>query len=353
MAGARMVYGDALDRLFGVLAPVPADRIVALEDTGTPGAWRTPRYGSLSRRHGPGPSTTGRSRRRPPSGQLLLPRPRQAPRGANGLRDRRPVHRGRGRGLHPGNGRPASGHPATRLRPRGRARLGAQVRRAAAHPAAVQPLRAGHRRCAGAGPVGGGDPALGGGDAAGPRGRPRPGPRRGHGGGADQGSLRRVRPGCRSCSGQEVRADQRERVQRQRDHAMAGPDRGREPDERRRRPGTWPPSGGWSSIRWTASKPWRSGRCSRPSWPGWRTPARGDRTPGRCRARTTGRAARSDRIGRDLFVYLLRCLLRCLRIRRSDLRTPHHRAHPAGRPRRSRRRGRPPQPGRTRPWPPR
>src|SRR5580658_7647774 len=35
MAGARMVYGDALDRLFGVLAPVPDDRIVALEDTGT------------------------------------------------------------------------------------------------------------------------------------------------------------------------------------------------------------------------------------------------------------------------------------------------------------------------------
>jgi glyoxylase-like metal-dependent hydrolase (beta-lactamase superfamily II) len=35
MAGAREVYGDALDRLFGVLAPVPADRIVALDDTGT------------------------------------------------------------------------------------------------------------------------------------------------------------------------------------------------------------------------------------------------------------------------------------------------------------------------------
>jgi glyoxylase-like metal-dependent hydrolase (beta-lactamase superfamily II) len=35
MAGARMVYGDALDRLFGVLAPVPAERIVALDDTGT------------------------------------------------------------------------------------------------------------------------------------------------------------------------------------------------------------------------------------------------------------------------------------------------------------------------------
>jgi glyoxylase-like metal-dependent hydrolase (beta-lactamase superfamily II) len=35
MAGARAVYGDALDRLFGVLAPVPADRIIALEDTGT------------------------------------------------------------------------------------------------------------------------------------------------------------------------------------------------------------------------------------------------------------------------------------------------------------------------------
>jgi glyoxylase-like metal-dependent hydrolase (beta-lactamase superfamily II) len=35
MAGARMVYGNALDRLFGVLAPVPAGRIVALDDTGT------------------------------------------------------------------------------------------------------------------------------------------------------------------------------------------------------------------------------------------------------------------------------------------------------------------------------
>src|SRR6202167_5055242 len=35
MASARLVYGDALDRLFGVLAPVPGDRIVALEDTGT------------------------------------------------------------------------------------------------------------------------------------------------------------------------------------------------------------------------------------------------------------------------------------------------------------------------------
>ena len=35
MAGARMVYGKALERLFGVLAPVPAERIVALDDTGT------------------------------------------------------------------------------------------------------------------------------------------------------------------------------------------------------------------------------------------------------------------------------------------------------------------------------
>jgi glyoxylase-like metal-dependent hydrolase (beta-lactamase superfamily II) len=35
MAGARLVYGDALDRLFGVLAPVPAGRIVALDDLGT------------------------------------------------------------------------------------------------------------------------------------------------------------------------------------------------------------------------------------------------------------------------------------------------------------------------------
>ena len=35
MASARMVYGDALDRLFGVLAPVPTERIVALGDVGT------------------------------------------------------------------------------------------------------------------------------------------------------------------------------------------------------------------------------------------------------------------------------------------------------------------------------
>lgn len=35
MASARMVYGKALDRLFGELAPVPAQRIRALDDTGT------------------------------------------------------------------------------------------------------------------------------------------------------------------------------------------------------------------------------------------------------------------------------------------------------------------------------
>jgi glyoxylase-like metal-dependent hydrolase (beta-lactamase superfamily II) len=35
MAGARTIYGAALERLFGVLAPVPAERIVALDDTGT------------------------------------------------------------------------------------------------------------------------------------------------------------------------------------------------------------------------------------------------------------------------------------------------------------------------------
>lgn len=34
MASAKMVYGDALDALFGALAPVPASRIVALGDTG-------------------------------------------------------------------------------------------------------------------------------------------------------------------------------------------------------------------------------------------------------------------------------------------------------------------------------
>jgi len=35
MASARMVYGDALDVLFGRLAPVPADRIRSLDDVGT------------------------------------------------------------------------------------------------------------------------------------------------------------------------------------------------------------------------------------------------------------------------------------------------------------------------------
>jgi len=35
MASARTVYGDALDVLFGVLAPVPASRIAALDDVGT------------------------------------------------------------------------------------------------------------------------------------------------------------------------------------------------------------------------------------------------------------------------------------------------------------------------------
>ncbi|MBV9382565.1 MAG: MBL fold metallo-hydrolase [Streptosporangiaceae bacterium] len=35
MASARAVYGDALERLFGTLAPVPAERIRALDETGT------------------------------------------------------------------------------------------------------------------------------------------------------------------------------------------------------------------------------------------------------------------------------------------------------------------------------
>jgi len=35
MKSARMVYGDALDRLFGALAPVPASRITAVGDVGT------------------------------------------------------------------------------------------------------------------------------------------------------------------------------------------------------------------------------------------------------------------------------------------------------------------------------
>jgi glyoxylase-like metal-dependent hydrolase (beta-lactamase superfamily II) len=35
MASARMVYGDALDGLFGTLSPTPAERIVAVDETGS------------------------------------------------------------------------------------------------------------------------------------------------------------------------------------------------------------------------------------------------------------------------------------------------------------------------------
>jgi glyoxylase-like metal-dependent hydrolase (beta-lactamase superfamily II) len=35
MASARMVYGDALDRLFGTLAPTPPERIRAVDETGS------------------------------------------------------------------------------------------------------------------------------------------------------------------------------------------------------------------------------------------------------------------------------------------------------------------------------
>ena len=102
MAGARMVYGRALERLFGVLAPVPAERIVALDDTGTvdlgggrastattppatpsiTSAWSTLTPGTCTSATRPGctcrtPGMSGRRRRRPTS-TWRLPWPRYA-----------------------------------------------------------------------------------------------------------------------------------------------------------------------------------------------------------------------------------------------------------------------------------
>ena len=91
MSSARMVYGDALDTLFGTMNPTPAERI------------RT-RGGTRDR----GP------RRRPPAGQPLLARARQAPRRADRLGERRPVRGRRGRGVHPGDRRTCGRPPRRR-----------------------------------------------------------------------------------------------------------------------------------------------------------------------------------------------------------------------------------------------
>jgi len=171
MAGAREVYGDALDRLFGVLAPVPADRIVALDDTGTIDLGGGRR---LDSHYSPGHAKHHVGLIDSDSGDLYT---------------------GDAAGVYipeTADVRPATPPPDFDLE----TALGSlrKFRRAAAFPAAVQPLRAGQRGRRDLEPVSGGDPGLGGTDRAGARGRPRPGPRRGHGARAYQRPVRGAAP---------------------------------------------------------------------------------------------------------------------------------------------------------------
>ena len=154
MASARMVYGDALDVLFGSMMPV--DRPTgcarwttwARSTSGTGGGCRA------TIRPGTRGTTSGWS-----------------------TRERRPVRGGRGRGLHPGDRGPAPGDPAAGLRPAGGACLARPVRLARPVPAAVQPLRAGDVGGVDARAVGRGDLGLGLGDARGAGGGDGPRPR--------------------------------------------------------------------------------------------------------------------------------------------------------------------------------
>ena len=131
MASARMVYGDALDVLFGELAAVPADRLRTLDDVGVVDLGDGRRLESY---YSPGHAKHHVGLLDSLSGDLY-------------------VGDAAGR-LHPRDGRPAAGDAAAGLRPRGRARVDRQVRRAWAVAAAVQPLRAGVRRARDAGAVG-------------------------------------------------------------------------------------------------------------------------------------------------------------------------------------------------------
>ena len=202
MAGARMVYGRALERLFGVLAPVPAERIVALDDTGTIDLGGDRR---LDSHYSPGHAKHHVGLVDSDTGDLYV---------------------GDAAGVYlpdTGDVRPADA--AARLRSGDGTGLAAQVRRAAAVPADVQPLRPGRPGERDAGPVGGGDQHLGGANPAGPRGGPGPRPRRRHGPRPHQGPVRGSQPGRRSRARGQIRAGQQRPRQRGRHHALARQDR--------------------------------------------------------------------------------------------------------------------------------
>ena len=148
MASAKMVYGDALDRLFGTLAPVPADRIRALDDLGAIdlGDGRT-----LASYYSPGHAKHHVGLLDSLSGDLYV---------------------GDAAGVYiPDTGRPAAGNPAAGLRLVRGGGLLAAVRLAGPVPAAVQPLRASGRRARHPGALGGGALRLGVGNRGGPGGR--------------------------------------------------------------------------------------------------------------------------------------------------------------------------------------
>ena len=201
MASARMVYGDALDVLFGELAPVPADRLRALDDVGAVDLGDGRRLESY---YSPGHAKHHVGLLDSRSGDLYV---------------------GDAAGVYipeTGDLRPATPPPDFDLEV-ALASLG-EVRRARPVAAAVLPLRAGVGRAGDAGALGGGDLRLGVGDAGGPFGGDGPGPRGRGGAAADAVAVRGAfgDAGRRTRRQGEVRADQRGCGQRRRDLALAG-----------------------------------------------------------------------------------------------------------------------------------
>ena len=171
MASARLVYGDALDRLFGVLAPVPAGRIVALDDLGTVDLGGGRR---LDSHYSPGHAKHHVGLVDSDTGDLYVG-------------DAAGVYLPETGDIRPATPPPDFDHQTA---------LASLRKFAALQPsaAAVQPLRARDRSQRDAGPFGGGDHHLGGGNTPGARGGPGPRPCRRHGAGTHQRPLRGVQP---------------------------------------------------------------------------------------------------------------------------------------------------------------
>ncbi len=215
MASARRVYGDELDGLFGTLAPTPAERIRAVERTGVVDLGGGRR---LESHYSPGHARHHVGLIDSLSGDLYV---------------------GDAAGIYlqeTGDMRPATPPPDFDLDVAlASLRTFAGLR---PDPAAVQPLRAGHRRRGDSGPVRRRDQPVGRRDPPGARGRDGPRPRRRHGRRARPRPLRRPGPRRRPGDRREGRADQRHRRQRGRHHALAGPGRAGL--------GAWRPLTGWS-----------------------------------------------------------------------------------------------------------